>query len=33
LQEIGGLGDGYQLHQWVDLLPKTEPAEAAPAPE
>lgn len=31
LQEIGGLGDGYQLHQWTDLLPKTEPAEAAPS--
>lgn len=24
LQEIGGLGNGYQLHQWTDLLPKTE---------
>ena len=31
LQEIGGLGDGYQLHQWTDLLPKTEPAGAAPS--
>ncbi len=29
LGEIGGLGDGYQLHQWEDLLPKPEP----PAPE
>jgi len=25
LQEIGGLGSGYQLHQWTDLLPKSEP--------
>jgi hypothetical protein len=33
LQEIGGLGDGYELHQWTDLLPKTEPAEATPPPE
>lgn len=24
LQEIGGLGNGYQLHQWTDLLPKPE---------
>lgn len=23
LGEIGGLGSGYQLHQWSDLLPKT----------
>lgn len=22
LQEIGGLGNGFQLHQWTDLLPK-----------
>jgi len=28
LAEMGGLGDGYQLHEWQDLLPKTEP----PAP-
>lgn len=33
LQEIGGLGDGYQLHQWVDLLPKSEPEEVTPTPE
>lgn len=33
LQEIGGLGDGYQLHQWTDLLPKTEPVEGSPTPE
>jgi hypothetical protein len=33
LQEVGGLGDGYQLHQWTDLIPKTESAEATPAPE
>ncbi len=25
LGEIGGLGSGYELHQWVDLLPKSEP--------
>jgi len=25
LTEIGGLGSGYELHQWVDLLPKPEP--------
>ncbi|MGJ8645064.1 MAG: glycoside hydrolase family 75 protein [Luteolibacter sp.] len=24
LGEIGGLGNGYELHQWTDLLPKTE---------
>ena len=28
LQEIGGLGSGYELHRWTDLLPKPEP----PAP-
>lgn len=30
LGEIGGLGEGYQLHQWQDLLPK--PAPPAPVP-
>ncbi len=25
LTEIGGLGEGYQLHDWVDLLAKPEP--------
>jgi hypothetical protein len=25
LGEIGGMGEGYQLHQWQDLLPKPEP--------
>jgi hypothetical protein len=25
LGEIGGLGEGYELHQWQDLLPKPEP--------
>ena len=39
--EIGGLGEGYQLHQWQDTLPKPAPPEpdvipppasAAPAP-
>jgi hypothetical protein len=24
LQEVGGLGNGYVLHQWTDLLPQTE---------
>ncbi len=31
LGEIGGLGDGYQLHVWQDLLPKKEP-EPEPEP-
>lgn len=31
LQEIGGLGAGYALHTWVDLLPKPEPAPVVPA--
>lgn len=32
LGEIGGLGDGYQLHVWQDLLPKPEPVtEPEPA--
>jgi len=30
LLEIGGLGNGYQLHQWTDLLPKTEPQPVTP---
>jgi hypothetical protein len=30
---IGGVGDGVQLHQWTDLLPKpTPPPEVSPAP-
>jgi hypothetical protein len=29
LSEIGGVGEGYQLHEWEDLFPKPEP----PAPE
>lgn len=29
LADIGGLGDGYELHQWQDTLPKTTP----PPPE
>ena len=41
LGEIGGVGDGYELHQWQDLLPKPPPpvtpppasAGAAPAVE
>lgn len=31
LGEIGGLGEGYQLHQWTDLLPKPTPPAPAPA--
>ncbi len=31
LQEIGGLGTGYALHTWMDLLPKPEPAPIVPA--
>jgi hypothetical protein len=32
LEEIGGLGEGYQLHEWEDLLKKPEPpVEEAPA--
>eukprot|EP00903_Cladosiphon_okamuranus_P003834 g3832.t1 len=39
LQEIGGLGNGYELHQWEDLLPQPEPekpgdgADTVPAGE
>jgi hypothetical protein len=35
LLEIGGLGDGYELHQWQDLLPKPLPPEpeVVPTPE
>lgn len=36
LQEIGGLGSGYELHLWTDLLAKPEepkPAEATPEAE
>lgn len=34
LTDIGGLGEGYQLHVWEDLLKKPEPAvEATPVPE
>jgi hypothetical protein len=30
---IGGLGEGYELHSWTDLLPKPEkPGEVTPAP-
>ena len=32
LGEIGGLGDGYELHTWTDLFPKkVRPATEAPA--
>ncbi len=30
LQEIGGLGNGYELHLWTDLLPKPAPPITAP---
>ncbi len=33
LGDIGGLGEGYQLHSWQDLLPKPgPPAEVIPPP-
>ncbi len=32
LGEIGGLGEGYELHEWEDLLPKPAPPEPEPAP-
>ncbi len=31
--EMGGLGEGYQLHQWTDLLPKPEPPPEVPVPD
>jgi hypothetical protein len=31
LGEIGGLGDGYALHQWQDTLPKPTPPAPVPA--
>ncbi len=33
LTEIGGLGSGYELHQWEDLFPKPEPEKPAEADE
>jgi hypothetical protein len=33
LGEIGGIGEGYELHQWQDTLPKPAPPAPAPAPE
>jgi hypothetical protein len=30
LGEIGGMGDGFQLHQWQDLLPSPEPPPVIP---
>ena len=33
LGEIGGLGEGYQLFQWPDLLPKLPPPPPAPLPD
>jgi len=32
LGEIGGVGDGYQVHLWPDLLPKPAPPPAVPTP-
>ncbi len=31
LGEMGGVGDGYSLHEWQDLLPKPAPPEPPPA--
>ena len=32
LEEIGGLGEGYALHEWQDLLKKPDPpVEETPA--
>ncbi len=33
LGEIGGLGSGYQLHQWTDLFPKKVEPKPEPEPE
>ena len=33
LGEIGGVGPGYELHQWQDLLPKPVPPVPTPAPD
>ena len=33
LGEIGGLGEGYELHAWQDLLPKPAPPVLAPIPD
>ena len=33
LGEIGGLGEGYELHQWQDLLPKPIPPVQTPIPD
>jgi len=33
LAEIGGIGEGYQLHEWEDLLPKPVPEPIVPAVE
>lgn len=30
LGDLGGVGDGYQLHLWQDLLPKTAPPATVP---
>ena len=32
LVEIGGIGPGYALHVWEDLMPKPAPPEATPVP-
>ncbi len=32
LSEIGGLGSGYELHQWVNLFPKPEPEKPEETP-
>jgi Fungal chitosanase of glycosyl hydrolase group 75 len=33
LGEIGGIGEGYQLHKWQDLLPKPTPPIPSPLPD
>ena len=33
LGEIGGIGEGYELHAWPDLLPKPPPPDPVPTPE
>jgi hypothetical protein len=33
LEEVGGLGEGYELHEWQDLFPKPEPEPEPEAPE
>jgi hypothetical protein len=32
LEELGGIGEGYALHQWEDLIAKKNPPAATPSP-